>query len=99
MSLLHLPHAGASLNPTCELLEENAVRASVNRLMTQTGFSGLPASPSEALRRFTPNTLLHLVLPLASLYFFGRNATSVTLFSSSTKSTAASPLDNVSSLC
>lgn len=42
---------------------------------------------------------LHLlILTLMSVYFFGTKATSVTLFSSSTKSMAASPLDNVATL-
>ena len=39
-----------------------------------------------------------LILTRSSGYFFGINATSITLFSSSTKSTVASPLDNVASL-
>lgn len=45
------------------------------------------------------HTFLHrLILPCVSVYFFGTKATSITLFSSSTKSTAASPLSNVASL-
>ena len=47
------------------------------------------------------HTFLHLLmLTLVSAYFVlsGTKATSVTLFSSSTKSTAASPLCNVASL-
>ena len=44
--------------------------------------------------------LHRLMLTLVSTYFVlsGTKATSVTLFSSSTKSTAASPLSNVASL-
>ncbi len=45
------------------------------------------------------HTFLHfLILTCVAVYFFGTNATSATLFSSSTKSTAASPLESLASL-
>ena len=68
------------------------------------GFSEL-RTPTFNLRtataaRSVPVSLLREVLMAGVCYFVspGTKATSVTLFSSSTKSTAAAPLDNVASL-
>ena len=56
-------------------------------------------SPAARMREKLFPTLLMLTFISVYRGLSGTNATSVTLFSSSTKSTTASPLDNVPSLC